>query len=84
MSSKDAESCQSCRFYQNTFNEPEHGYCLRYPPKLMAMPDWDEWAESDQSDWELFWELSQSPAVESADWCGEYQPAAAADPPDVH
>lgn len=66
--SERAERCETCKFWEGYTgdvehgNEPTRGNCHRYPPRHYPNPD-SETLE-DQYDF---------PAVETDDWCGEWQ-----------
>lgn len=72
---KRQERCETCRFWDSDTDVEgdDRGECRRFPPVLIqaSLDKSDRWAESYHR---------QFPGTDSFDWCGEWQPTAAAAP----
>lgn len=68
------ERCGNCRFWDSGFDVNEDiGECHRYPPQLVSMTPSQMSSNQEGSDsFDVYW-ASRWPAVDSAEWCGEYQ-----------
>lgn len=55
-------TCETCRYYDEHYIDPDVGFCRRHTPRL---DDYSDQLEGTRGAW---------PIVESGDWCGEYAP----------